>query len=1104
MRFLARLLFFPCLRQCFALIGMAVLGLMGILSSANRANAQSGQSAQLLYHLKTLQVGDTLHFSVDMGPGTGILPTGTAELLYNPTDTTTAGFALNQSISFSDTGIIDSFFVPPLGGLYRLRILGDQLDTSVSVFQFGPNQLTITSPTADSLSLCLPRLAQWEIAANPIGYAGIIKALIRLDTVGQGFFDPHLLQTKLDSAFGQPSPLIPFSYPFGASSAGLTVSLSARAVVFGDTAEFAFSALATGLMLKAGVQPATPVIAFSADGSVAPLRLAGCAPVSSPKLHLTTQSDSAAPNEWQWLDPTGVSTLLAVGDTLTEGLISLVGNDSAFVIATRIDTLCGLMASDTFIFVALATPTADFTAVASTGCAPFSITTQNLSVNATTYEWLVNGVVVSTAFEPTINLPSSNLGVDTTHEIILAAFHSDPNAPQLTCTDTAAAVQMVVPAATTIVGPNDTAICTGGSVVVSYQTKPGATLLVTATSALNFTSGFTSTSTNASFTDLLTYVGPAFPNSIPDTVTYTAVAMLNGCASAESFFKVIVHPAPVVSINYLSLQSICSGDSAKVTFTGGATYQYTLISSGGVTGASGGTNPNLTQKLINNGTRKDTVTWEVRGFNAFGCVGRKDTVAIEVLAQVDAYSLSGPDSVCAGVPFTLGGPTFDSTGRPLYQWLKSSVGLTGPFFPIVGKTDTDLVETINAPAWYRRVSFGPQGQCPELSPVKSVVLFPGVTSNSILGSQTLCANALTQLSPIVGVAVFPAGSVIQWEVSNDLGASWVPIAGANALSYVIDPLLLSFPVALGQTAETRFRRTITAYGCASFASNEAIILVRSAPRDITFTLPSPTADSACAGSKGVHVAVETQPGALYRWTSDPPGATINGINSPVAVIDVPVGANSFVVTCTLTDQVSGCKRIASLTLPLRQLNILPPGQVALASGNTLTYLGSRAQSTSFQWGYDDLNTLLPTEIPGATTWNYSAGPLFNPDDFAYWVRVDDGECSTLAYYNRPATDITVGLADEIGGPTASLTAPVVFPNPSPSGSTIRLAVGEGPAATISLTDLMGRSMSLTQAPQSQRLVGGKTHELTLGVGPGLYVLRIAQGDQAWALKLVVE
>jgi hypothetical protein len=633
---------------------------------------------------------------------------------------------------------------------------------------------------------------------------------------------------------------------------------------------------------------------------------------------------------------------------------------------------------------------------------------------------------------------------------------------------------------------------------VNYAVQAGATILVTASSALNYTSGFTPITTNASFSNALLYTGPTVPAATPDTITYTAVATLNGCASAPSVFKVIVYPLPGVSLNYLSLQAICSGDTAKVTFTGGSSYLYTVITNTGVTGAASGSNPNLSQKLVNTSTRKALVQWEVRALNALGCAGAVDTVSIEVLAQMTPYLIQGPDSVCSGESFTLRGPAFDTTGRPRYQWLMSNTGPSGPFVPVVGATDSDLVETLVTDKWYRRVSFGLQGQCPELSPVKKVTLFPGVQTNAILGSQTLCANALTQLNALVGPAIYPANSTIQWEVSNDLGATWEAIIGADAPSYSVDLTLLGFPTGLGQSVETRFRRCISAHGCAPDCSNEVLIVIKSAPRPITFTLPSPTADSACAGSKGVHVAIETQAGAFYRWSSNPPGAAINGITSPVAVVDIPLGASSFVMICTLRDPITGCIRIDSLALPLRQLNVLPPGQVSLASGNTLSYLGPRPPGTNFQWGYDDLSTFLPSEIPGATSWNYVAGPLFNPTDLAYWVRVDDGECSTLAYYNRPTTDVTLGLEDPLARGT--LMAPLVFPNPSQAGGSIRLALSEGPLASVTVHDFLGRRLRLPQTKFS----GGQTHELALGLTSGLYVMQVSQGGQTRALKLVVE
>ncbi|MEI6750452.1 MAG: hypothetical protein WCM93_14950, partial [Bacteroidota bacterium] len=99
----------------------------------------------------------------------------------------------------------------------------------------------------------------------------------------------------------------------------------------------------------------------------------------------------------------------------------------------------------------------------------------------------------------------------------------------------------------------------------------------------------------------------------------------------------------------------------------------------------------------------------------------------------------------------------------------------------------------------------------------TITVQPQLVAGTAAANQTICYNSvpalLTATAPVGGNGTY----TYQWEVSTDAGATWAPIAGANALTYQ--------PGALTATTMYHLIQTSGA-GCGSITTNAVTITVQ--------------------------------------------------------------------------------------------------------------------------------------------------------------------------------------------------------------------------------------------------------------------------------------
>ncbi|MFT4062373.1 MAG: T9SS type A sorting domain-containing protein [Edaphocola sp.] len=163
-----------------------------------------------------------------------------------------------------------------------------------------------------------------------------------------------------------------------------------------------------------------------------------------------------------------------------------------------------------------------------------------------------------------------------------------------------------------------------------------------------------------------------------------------GCAGTRKSVTATINPLPTVTVSPTGPVSICEGDSATLTATGGGTYQW-KNAAGSLTGQT-----NATFTTGTTGAYRVVVTT-----TATGCTDSSANVTVTV-NTIPTVSLGNDTTVCSGNTFTLDAGNAGST----FLWDNSStaqtraVTTTGTYYVNVttasscSKSDTILV-TVN-------------------------------------------------------------------------------------------------------------------------------------------------------------------------------------------------------------------------------------------------------------------------------------------------------------------------------------------------------------------------------------------------------------------------
>jgi len=142
-------------------------------------------------------------------------------------------------------------------------------------------------------------------------------------------------------------------------------------------------------------------------------------------------TDPVISRQWNILDgPTGSQEGFIGMDSVQTFIPAAAGT---FDVGLELATAAGCQASSTGSFLVQAIPSADFDLTLPEINPPFTSVPDNLSEDGINFEWLINGELVSTEFEPTLTFDSAG-----DYEVVLVATND------LNCTDSAMAMYTVI------------------------------------------------------------------------------------------------------------------------------------------------------------------------------------------------------------------------------------------------------------------------------------------------------------------------------------------------------------------------------------------------------------------------------------------------------------------------------------------------------------------------------------------------------------------------------------------------------------------------------------------------------------------------------------
>ena len=524
----------------------------------------------------------------------------------------------------------------------------------------------------------------------------------------------------------------------------------------------------------------------------------------------------------------------------------------------------------------------------------------------------------------------------------------------------------------------------------------------------------------ASFTATNTGTAPVTA-TIQVTPTYTNAGTPNTtCTGSPITFTITVNPTPVVTPTPAS-QQICSGSATSIALTSnvpGATFNWTVQSQTGASGATGGSGTSIAQILTATGTTDGTVTYSVTP-TASTCPGTAVLVTITVHPTATVTATPVLQEICSGgttsiaLTSNVSGATFDWT-------VQSQTGASGA----TGGSGASIAQTLTATGGtdgtVTYLVTPTASTCPGTPKTVTITVHPAPTVIATPASQLLCSGDATSIALTSNVS----GATFVWTVQTQTGASGASGGSGSSISQVL--------TATGTTNGTvTYLVTATVGSCPGTATPVTITVQ---PRVII----APLTQEICNGSAiaTIDISPASTAGSI-SWTRDNPA----GISSTVPMNGngaVPVGTftstntTATIVTFTInTTAANGCTSTVTSTVTVDAvLTALSISASQILCTNPITGTSTPAPLTStaptggggaytYQW-YSSASGTGPW-APIATATGTSYQPP-TPTAAAFYELVITNTCGTV-------TSNVVEIA--VGG-SAGLTFSGSFTNPSPA------------------------------------------------------------------------
>ncbi len=557
------------------------------------------------------------------------------------------------------------------------------------------------------------------------------------------------------------------------------------------------------------------------------------------------------------------------------------------------------------------------------------------------------------------------------------------------------------------------------------------------------------------------------PISVPYVFTLTA----NGCSNDQTV-SVLVYPTPVLNTT-LTPAAICDStffDYTPGSNTTGATFTWARAAVANITNpaANGTNNPN--ERLRNAASFPVAVTY-VFTSTINGCSNAQNVVV--TVNPKPRLSNTAPTPICDSTVFTFT-PTSTTLGTT-YAWSRDFVGGIGALAATGGPGINELLKNntntnIPVPYVYTLTANG----CSNTQTINVIVhptprLSSSLTDSACSGVAFVYTPATTLTPPVT----------YAWSRASVVGITPANGAGTNGVNETLNNTTTN-------TLDVVYSYTITVGAACARTYNVAVRVRPSAEAPVIGIMPSATL---CSGAMYQNFGAATPPaaGVTYTWSAINAEVYATGGNNQNALVNFN---STGTATVTLTSKIgtTGCIGKANYAVTIGSGAASTP-QIIYASKKLICIQG---KVKSYQWGYDDANTLDSTAFAGAINQSYYvAAPETTTRNYWVMTTTEDG-CTNKAYYNKPADNTPKTIDDTNGEVTMN-----VFPNPAYNNVTVELSTAIAGTMRIDIVNMMGQVVST---------ISTDTHTANIDVASlpaGIYIVDCyVEGVKVGAAKFV--
>jgi hypothetical protein len=210
------------------------------------------------------------------------------------------------------------------------------------------------------------------------------------------------------------------------------------------------------------------------------------------------------------------------------------------------------------------------------------------------------------------------------------------------------------------------------------------------------------------------------------------------------------------------------------------------------------------------------------------------------------------------------------------------------------------------------------------------------------------------------------------------------------------------------------------------------------------------------------------------------------------VIGLPELGSNFDIKIIATNK-KGCNRDTTFTIKLTENTAPKSAKVIKRNNNTLVCLDNSA--SSYQWGYEQKDSLISHPIKDAINQDYYSESGFNTN-YYYWVKTTNaGGCWTKSYLEPINTGFSTDLDKN------SQSGFDIYPNPNNGSFTLHFNQSNPNVSNIQIINNQGKQVYHYKILNSQI-----SQDLNLSipsVKPGIYIMIIYDGNGIPVTKKIV-